>query len=114
MLWYVDRWKDLLQVEYDFKASVKTLCGEETLHAIEYLDMAIVDFEGANKKYLMQLSEKRSLFDDASSKIDYEEVSFSEMNDPEEMEKKMEKRVKKAIEEKKDDLMSISNVEDYV
>lgn len=117
MLWTVDRWKELLGVEKDFKSTVYHTCSQEVTHAIEYLDEAIKDFEGANAKYWNQLNNKRGLFSDEEQRVDAGEEGTIDIFQQQEDEKKPKKKGKKEKKEKEVGVVKIEtveNMEDYL
>lgn len=76
MLWYTDRLRDFMQVETDYRDIVKFEFNEEVNHALDYLDLAMVDFAKANRKFGDRLDHKKNLFHTVEK---YEQGSFEHL-----------------------------------
>lgn len=89
MLEYIKRLKGLMQVEADFKAFSASSFDKEVSAALEYIDMAAVDFDKANRKFMGHLNMKRSLFE---TRQGHEQLSIMDELYPEEDKPKKKKK----------------------
>ena len=96
LLWFIERIKDLTQVPSDFKEMIKTSFSKDVLHSMDYLEMAMKDFSGANIKYRSMLNDRRSLLETTEK---YEESGMISDLYPEPEKKSKKKKKLESVED---------------